>query len=145
MNEPDPELMAAAHQAHLQAYCPYSHYRVGAAIRSGSGVVVAGCNVENAAYPLGSCAEAGAIAAMVAAGERAITEIVVVTDGEQPGTPCGGCRQRIREFAGADVLVHSVAASGVVWSTTVGELLPHSFGPEFLSPQFLPPESTSNG
>jgi len=133
VNGPDPELLEAAQEAHLQAYCPYSHYRVGAAIRTTSGSVVAGCNVENAAYPLGSCAEAGAIAAMVAAGERAIAEIVVVTDGDEPGTPCGGCRQRIREFAGPDVVVHSVAGSGATWSTTVAELLPHSFGPEFLS------------
>jgi cytidine deaminase len=134
MNEPDPELMAAARQVHQQAYCPYSHYRVGAAIRTASGSVVVGCNVENAAYPLGSCAEAGAIAAMVASGERSIVEIVVVTDGDEPGTPCGGCRQRIREFAGPEVVVHSAAASGAVWSTTVADLLPHSFGPEFLEP-----------
>jgi cytidine deaminase len=133
MNEPDPELLAAAQRVHQQAYCPYSHYRVGAAIRTPSGAVIVGCNVENAAYPLGSCAEAGAIAAMVAAGERSIAEIVVVTDGDEPGTPCGGCRQRIREFAGPDVVVHSVASSGVTWSTTVAELLPHSFGPEFLA------------
>jgi cytidine deaminase len=132
MSEPDPELLAAARAVHLLAYCPYSNYRVGAAIRTKSGAVLSGCNVENAAYPLGSCAEAGAIAAMVAAGEREIAEIVVVTDGDQPGTPCGGCRQRIREFAGPSVTVHSVAESGVVWSTTVAALLPHSFGPEFL-------------
>ena len=132
--EPDPELLLAAQTIHLRAYCPYSNYRVGAAIRTSLGSVIVGCNVENAAYPLGSCAEAGAISAMVAAGEHAIAEIVVVTDGEQPGTPCGGCRQRIREFAGADVVVHSVAASGATWSTTVAELLPNSFGPEFLAP-----------
>ena len=132
MTQPDPELVAAAAAAHLRAYCPYSHYRVGAAIRTGSGAVVVGCNVENAAYPLGSCAEAGAIAAMVAAGERSILEIVVVTDGDEPGTPCGGCRQRIREFAAPSVPVHAVTASGATWSTTVAELLPHSFGPEYL-------------
>jgi cytidine deaminase len=132
--EPDPELLAAAQAVHLLAYCPYSHYRVGAAIRTASGAVVAGCNVENAAYPLGSCAEAGAIAAMVAGAERSIAEIVVVTDGDEPGTPCGGCRQRIREFAGPDVAVHSVSATGVTWTTTVAELLPHSFGPEYLDP-----------
>jgi len=132
MRDPDPELLSAAREAHLQAYCPYSRYRVGAAIRTGSGAVVVGCNVENAAYPLGSCAEAGAIAAMVVGGGQSIAEIVVVTDGEEPGTPCGGCRQRIREFAGPDVAVHSVTSSGASWSTTVAELLPHSFGPEFL-------------
>jgi cytidine deaminase len=130
--EPDPELLAAATAAHLQAYCPYSHYRVGAAIRTGSGAVVVGCNVENAAYPLGSCAEAGAIAAMVAGGERSIVDVVVVTDGDAPGTPCGGCRQRLREFAGPEVVVHSVAASGGAVAMTMSELLPHSFGPEFL-------------
>jgi cytidine deaminase len=129
---PDPELLAAATAAHLRAYCPYSQYRVGAAIRTESGAVIVGCNVENAAYPLGSCAEAGAIAAMVAAGERSIVEIVVVTDGDTPGTPCGGCRQRLREFAGAGVLVHSVSASGTTMTMTMAELLPHSFGPEFL-------------
>jgi cytidine deaminase len=129
---PDPELLTAATSAHLEAYCPYSHYRVGAAIRTASGAVVAGCNVENAAYPLGSCAEAGAIAAMVVAGERSIVEIVVVTDGDTPGTPCGGCRQRLREFAGPDVRVHSVAASGGAITMTMAELLPHSFGPEYL-------------
>jgi cytidine deaminase len=134
VNAPDPELLVAAQEAHLQAYCPYSHYRVGAAIRTTSGSVIAGCNVENAAYPLGSCAEAGAIAAMVLAGERSIAEIVVVTDGDEPGTPCGGCRQRIREFAGPEVVVHSVATSGASWSTTVAALLPHSFGPELLDP-----------
>ena len=130
--EPDRELLAAATQAHLGAYCPYSHYRVGAAIRTGSGAVIVGCNVENAAYPLGSCAEAGAIAAMVMSGEHSIVEVVVVTDGGTPGTPCGGCRQRLREFAGPDVFVHSVAASGGVITMTMAELLPHSFGPEFL-------------
>lgn len=132
--EPDPELLLAAQTIHLRAYCPYSKYRVGVAIRTSSGSVFVGCNVENAAYPLGSCAEAGAIAAMVASGEHSIAEIVVVTDGERPGTPCGGCRQRIREFAGPDVVVHSVAVSGASLSTTVAELLPHSFGPEFLAP-----------
>ncbi len=132
MLEPDPQLVAAARQVHLLAYCPYSNYRVGAAIRTVSGTVIVGCNVENAAYPLGSCAEAGAIAAMIAQGEHEIAEIVVVTDGDEPGTPCGGCRQRIREFAGPDVAVHSVSASGATWSTTVATLLPHSFGPEFL-------------
>ena len=131
--EPDPELLAAARAIQLQAYCPYSHYRVGAAIRTASGLIASGCNVENAAYPLGSCAEAGAIAAMVALGERAISEIVVVTDGDSPGTPCGGCRQRIREFAGPEVAVHSLADDGATWSTTVGEQLPHSFGPESLA------------
>lgn len=125
-------LVHAATEAHARAYCPYSGYHVGAAIRTGSGAVITGCNVENASYPLGTCAEAGSIAAMLLSGERVIAEMVVVTDGDEPGTPCGGCRQRIREFAGPDVLIHSVSATGQVLSRTLDELLPHSFGPEFL-------------
>lgn len=126
------DLLEAAQVARERAYCPYSGYHVGAALRTASGVVITGCNVENAAYPLGTCAEAGAIAAMVLAGERTIAEVLVVTDGDVPGTPCGGCRQRLREFAALDVVVHSVSATGQVLSRTLGELLPHSFGPEFL-------------
>ena len=88
-------------EVQTQAYAPYSHFLVGAAIRTRSGRVFSGCNVENAAYPQGTCAEAGAIAAMVAAGERAIEVVVTVCDGEMLSTPCGGCRQKIREFADA--------------------------------------------
>jgi cytidine deaminase len=130
--EPDPELLAAAAAVQPRAYCPYSRYRVGAAIRTGSGEVAVGCNVENAGFPLGTCAEAGAISAMVAAGGRSIVEVVVVTDGETPGTPCGGCRQRLREFAGPDAVIHSVSTSGAVVSLSMAELLPSSFGPEHL-------------
>ncbi|MGB0111647.1 MAG: cytidine deaminase [Ilumatobacteraceae bacterium] len=126
-------LVHTATDAHARAHCPYSGYHVGAAIRTASGAVFAGCNVENSAYPLGSCAEAGAIAAMVLAGEQTIAEVVVVTDGEVPGTPCGGCRQRIREFGAPDVLIHSVSATGQTLTRTLEELLPDSFGPEFLA------------
>ena len=132
MTNPPPDLLTAAEAARAQAYCPYSGYHVGAALRTVDGAVIVGCNVENASYPLGTCAEAGMIAAMVLAGERMIAEVVVVTDGDVPGTPCGGCRQRLREFAALDIVVHSVAASGAVLSRTLGELLPDSFGPEFL-------------
>jgi cytidine deaminase len=134
-------LVHAATEAHARAHCPYSGYHVGAAILTGSGAVHTGCNVENAAYPLGTCAEAGAIAAMVLAGERAIAEVVVVTDGDEPGTPCGGCRQRIREFAGPEVRIHSVSATGQVSSSTLDELLPHSFGPEFLQDSTSDPKT----
>jgi cytidine deaminase len=127
-------LLAAATHAHARAYCPYSHYHVGVAIRTRSGQVVTGCNVENAAFPLGTCAEAGAIASMVLTGESEIAEVVVVTDGDVPGTPCGGCRQRLREFAEPATMIHSVSATGVVRSMTMAELLPSSFGPEFLEP-----------
>ena len=93
------DLFAAAKIAQANAYAPYSRFKVGAALRSQSGAVYSGCNVENAAYPEGFCAEAGAIAAMALAGERRIAEILVVGDGDALCTPCGGCRQRIREFA----------------------------------------------
>jgi cytidine deaminase len=126
------ELIEAAVAAQANAHCPYSNYPVGAAIRTASGAVFAGCNVENAAYPSGTCAEAGAIAAMVLAGEREIVEVVVVTGGATPGTPCGGCRQRLREFAGPDVAVHAMNQNGAVLDITIAELLPSSFGPEFL-------------
>ncbi len=126
------ELFDAALAVQRNAYAPYSNYRVGAAILTADGRIFAGCNVENAAYPQGACAEVGAIAAMCAAGEREIVAVLTVCDGDTLGTCCGGCRQRIREFAGPEVLVHSVAVSGATWSTTVAALLPHSFGPEFL-------------
>jgi len=130
-----PELRDAAVAARANAHCPYSGYAVGAAIRTASGQVFTGCNVENAAYPEGTCAEAGAIAAMVLAGERTIREVAVVTDGEAPGTPCGGCRQRLREFAGPDVVVEASTVGGVTTRSTMAELLPDSFGPERLNPR----------
>ena len=127
------DLFDAALAAHAQAHCPYSRYAVGAAIRTVSGAIFAGCNVENAAYPEGTCAEAGAIAAMVLAGERKIVEVVVVTGGATPGTPCGGCRQRLREFAGPEVVVHATTNDGAALKMTMADLLPTSFGPEFLA------------
>jgi cytidine deaminase len=125
-------LFAAALAAHAKAYAPYSRFAVGAAIRAPSGAIYAGCNVENAAYPQSSCAEAGAIAAMALAGERRIEEIVVVGDGEALCTPCGGCRQRIREFAGPTTPIHIAGPKGLRASFTLDELLPESFGPEHL-------------
>jgi cytidine deaminase len=127
------DLIEAAVAAQANAHCPYSNYPVGAALRAASGAVYSGCNVENAAYPLGTCAEAGAITAMVLAGEREIVEVVVVTGGVTPGTPCGGCRQRLREFAGPDVAVHALNNDGAGLCLTMAELLPSSFGPEFLT------------
>jgi len=110
-----------------QAYAPYSNYAVGAAIRTPSGEIYSGCNVENAAYPLGNCAEASAIAAMIAGGEREIAEVFVMTNGDTPGTPCGGCRQRLAEFASTDIQVHCGLLSGEVATYTLGELLPFAF------------------
>jgi cytidine deaminase len=125
-------LFAAARAAQLKAYAPYSRFNVGAAIRTPSGAIFAGCNVENAAYPQGACAEAGAISAMAMAGERRIAEILVIGDGEDLVTPCGGCRQRIREFAGPDTAIHIGGPQGVRATFTLDELLPHSFGPGHL-------------
>lgn len=129
---PEPDLLAMARSVQQHAHVPYSHFPVGAAIRTPTGRVFIGCNVENAAYPEGTCAEAGAIAAMVASGERRIDVLVTVVDGAEPGTPCGGCRQKIREFATADTVVHCAGDGGVGVSYTIAELLPDAFGPEQL-------------
>ena len=132
------DLFEAARDVRLKAHAPYSRFKVGAAIRSKSGRIYAGCNVENAAYPVGACAEAGAISAMVAAGESAIGEILVLgwTDANPnaPGltTPCGGCRQRIREFAAGTTPIHIAGPEGLRRSFTLDDLLPESFGPENL-------------
>ena len=136
MSKSDSELAAlfdAARAAHGNAYAPYSRFNVGAALRTPSGAIFSGCNVENAAYPQGACAEAMAIGAMALAGERRIAEILVVGDGEGLCTPCGGCRQRLREFADAATPIHVADTEGVRASFTLGELLPHAFGPEHLS------------
>jgi len=127
------ELFDAARAAQQQAYAPYSKYLVGAAVRGRSGRVYAGCNIENAAYPQGWCAEASAIAHMITAGEREIVEVLTVCDGELIGTCCGGCRQKIREFAALDVPIHACGPEGVRASFTLEQLLPHSFGPEHLA------------
>ncbi len=110
------------------AYAPYSGFQVGAALRTPSGRVFTGCNVENAAYPEGTCAEAGAIAAMVAAGETEIAEMTVIGDSPAPVAPCGGCRQKIAEFARPEVVVTLATTSGETRDTTVAELLPGAFG-----------------
>jgi cytidine deaminase len=127
------ELHRAALAAREQAHCPYSHYAVGAAIRTDAGEVYTGCNVENASYPEGTCAETGAIAAMALAGGGRIADIVTVTAGDPPGTPCGGCRQRIREFASATTRIHATTVDGTILTMSMDELLPASFGPEHLT------------
>lgn len=126
-------LFEAARAIQAKAYVPYSRFKVGAAIRTLSGRVYAGCNVENAAYPQGACAETGAISAMIAAGESRIAELVVIGDGDALCTPCGGCRQRIREFAAADTPIHIAGPEGIRKSFTLEALLPYSFGPDNLS------------
>ncbi len=125
----DSDIVAAARVAMARAYAPYSRFKVGAALRGESGRLYAGCNVENAAYPQGWCAEASAIAAMVMAGETRIVEAAVMGDGEAPCTPCGGCRQKLYEFAGDDLPIHVCGPQGLRLTVTLGTLLPLAFGP----------------
>ena len=120
-------LVEAAREVRENAYAPYSQFRVGAAIRAEGGRVHLGVNVENAAYPEGTCAEAGAIAAMIAAGDTRIAEVAVIADAPRPVPPCGGCRQKLAEFGGAEVKVTLATTRGEVLETTVGELLPGAF------------------
>ncbi|UAB87546.1 cytidine deaminase [Ruegeria sp. SCSIO 43209] len=120
-------LKDAALAVRENAHAPYSNFKVGAAIRSSSGVIYFGCNVENIAYPEGTCAEAGAIAAMVAAGEKELTEVYVVASSPQPVPPCGGCRQKLAEFGNGDVVVTMATVDGLETKTTIADLLPGAF------------------
>ena len=120
-------LRQAAIDVWERAYAPYSNFKVGAAIRGASGVVYVGCNVENVAYPEGTCAEAGAIAAMVAAGETKLTEVYVIAGSPSPVPPCGGCRQKLAEFGAGDVPVTMATMSGAEQATTIAALLPGAF------------------
>lgn len=133
LSDEDRLLFDAAEKARARAYAPYSGFSVGAAILADDGNIYAGCNVENAAYPVGNCAEPSAIAAMLAGGGKRIEKIFVTGPGANPVTPCGGCRQRIREFADPDTPIICLGVEGEPLFTTLGELLPHSFGPEFLN------------
>ena len=126
------DLHKAAQDAMSRAYAPYSNFQVGSAIKASNGKIYAGCNVENAAYPQGNCAEASAISAMVMDGQTEISEIAVIGRGEGLVTPCGGCRQRIREFASPDTPIHIYGEDGLRESFTLDQLLPHSFGPDNL-------------
>ena len=127
-------LFAAALAAREKAYAPYSQFRVGAALLDEKGHIHAGCNVENAAYPQGVCAEASALSAMVMAGGKRLAAVLVLGDGPRPVTPCGGCRQKLREFADDSTPIAVADPSGLRGRYTLGELLPHSFGPEDLKP-----------
>jgi cytidine deaminase len=129
----DARLIAAATAARDLAYAPYSRFLVGAAVLSAAGTIHAGCNVENAAYPEGICAEGSALSAMVMAGEHRLVAVAVVGAGDQLCTPCGGCRQKIREFGGAATRVLVCGPEGLRKEFTLGELLPESFGPDNLA------------
>jgi cytidine deaminase len=120
-------LLKAATEVRLRAYAPYSNFKVGAAIRAGSGAIYSGCNVENVAYPEGTCAEAGAIAAMIAAGETRIMEVLVIADSPLPVSPCGGCRQKLAEFGEGDVKVTLTTLEDKAQTLTLAELLPGVF------------------
>ncbi len=126
------DLIAAARAAMSRAYAPYSRFPVGAAVRDENGSLHSGCNVENSAYPEGVCAEASAISAMINAGARRVTEVCVMGQGDALVTPCGGCRQKIREFAALDTKIHICGPEGLRKTVTLEELLPLSFGPENL-------------
>jgi homotetrameric cytidine deaminase len=126
-------LLRAASEAMRNAYAPYSNFKVGAAVRASSGAIYAGANVENSAYPQGQCAEASALGAMVAAGESSITAVAVVAERLEHCPPCGGCRQRLSEFGGADTPVYLGPPGSSPQTVTLGELLPGSFGREALA------------
>jgi cytidine deaminase len=116
-------MLELARRALANAHAPYSRFRVGACLRAASGRLYAGCNVENAAYPVGQCAEATAIGAM---------EVVVLSEGAAVCSPCGRCRQQLAEFAAAETPVHLCGPDGVRLTTTIGALLPLAFGPDTL-------------
>ncbi|MEO9782040.1 MAG: cytidine deaminase [Sedimentitalea sp.] len=126
-------LKDAATKVRENAHAPYSGFKVGAALRVASGAVYAGCNVENVAYPEGTCAEAGAIAAMVAAGDSELVEIYVIADSPTPVTPCGGCRQKLAEFGGGAVPVTMGTTDGAELVMTLSELLPGAFNAEHMA------------
>jgi len=123
------DLLTAATAVRENAWVPYSRFKVGAAVRGASGAIYRGCNVENAAYPEGTCAEAGAIAAMVAAGETRLTEVAVIADCPAPVPPCGGCRQKLAEFGAPDTPVTLWTTDGQSLTTTIAALLPGAFTP----------------
>lgn len=126
------ELIAAAQAVRANAHATYSKFAVGAAVLDEQGRIHAGCNVENAAYPQGWCAEASALAVMVSAGGQHVLAVAVCGVAAEPVTPCGGCRQKLREFAAADCPLWVADEQALRASFTLGELLPHSFGPDHL-------------
>jgi cytidine deaminase len=126
------DMLALARTMMSRAYAPYSNFHVGAVVRGVNGKLYAGTNVENIAYPVSNCAEASALAAMIADGETRITEALVIGPEGDLCTPCGACRQRLREFGTDDLPIHIADPTGIKKTVTLGELFPMSFGPEFL-------------
>ena len=126
------KLFEAAKAVRKKAHVPYSKFQVGAAFLTEDNSIVAGCNVENAAFPQSQCAEASTIGNLISQGYSSIREVVVIGSGDLLCSPCGGCRQRLREFASLDVLIHMCNSKGHMKTSTLAELLPYSFGPENL-------------
>ena len=126
------DLFEKARAVRENAYAPYSKFKVGAAVRTVTGKEFVGCNVENSAYPQGTCAEAGAIAAMIAAGEKEIAEICIGADSPSPVSPCGGCRQKLAEFSKPSTSVLLANLNGVLVNHMLRDLLPHSFSSDHL-------------
>ncbi len=125
-------ILSKLEQLLTRSYSPYSGFAVAAVIKSRSGRLYGGVNVENAAYPLSRCAEQSATLQMISAGEREVVEVWIMSRGEQPATPCGGCRQVLSEFAQPDTPVHCLSTDGAELHTTLGELLPHAFSRQYL-------------
>ena len=126
------KLFNAAKMVRDNAHVPYSNFKVGAAFLTDDNSIVSGCNVENAAYPQSQCAEASAIGNLVSQGFSKIREVVVIGSGSLLCSPCGGCRQRLREFASLETQIHMCNSDGHLKTSTLKELLPDSFGPENL-------------
>ena len=126
------DIRRAAHKIRTNAYAPYSGFKVGAAIKTDKGNIFVGVNVENVAFPEGTCAEAGAIAAMVTAGDKRIKEAYIVADSPSPVPPCGGCRQKIAEFAEPDVVVTLATCNGQEKQYRISDLLPGVFTAEHM-------------
>ena len=126
------KLFLEAKKVRENAHVPYSQFKVGASFLTENGSIISGCNVENAAYPQSQCAEASAIGNLISSGYRNIKEVVVIGSGDLLCSPCGGCRQRLREFASLDTFIHMCNIDGHLKTSTLAELLPDSFGPENL-------------
>ncbi|MEL7282516.1 MAG: cytidine deaminase [Pseudomonadota bacterium] len=127
------DLRDAATAAYQNAYAPYSNFKVGAAMRGASGKIYIGANVENVSYPVGTCAEEAALAAMIVAGETQVIEAYVIADAPDPVPPCGACRQRLKEFGKDDVTVWMGTTDGKEEATTIGDLLPGAFDAGYMA------------
>lgn len=132
MKKPPADLFDAANAVLCNAYAPYSHFSVAASVRAENGEIFVGCNVENAAFPMGLCAEIGAISALFTKGYRRITEILILVSSRKLCPPCGACRQRFLECAALGTVVHLCTTQGEYQQITLGELFPHAFGPHNL-------------